>query len=113
MAVKSVDRSRIQSRNCSECGAPGEIRTPDLLVRSQPLYPTELRAHFFNNLATIQCRFEVLAMDERFTEFIKERRYLKGVSQRTIDWYEDGFAAWRKHSEGGDYKKFITNLRDK
>src|SRR6516162_5223514 len=26
-------------------GAPGEIRTPDLLVRSQALYPTELRAH--------------------------------------------------------------------
>jgi hypothetical protein len=24
--------------------APGEIRTPDLLVRSQALYPTELRA---------------------------------------------------------------------
>jgi hypothetical protein len=29
-----------QKRN----GAPGEIRTPDLLVRSQALYPTELRA---------------------------------------------------------------------
>jgi hypothetical protein len=27
------------------CGAPGEIRTPDPLVRSQVLYPTELRAH--------------------------------------------------------------------
>jgi hypothetical protein len=27
-----------------EDGAPGEIRTPDLLVRSQTLYPTELRA---------------------------------------------------------------------
>ena len=26
-------------------GAPGEIRTPDRLVRSQVLYPTELRAH--------------------------------------------------------------------
>ena len=26
-------------------GAPGAIRTPDLLVRSQLLYPTELRAH--------------------------------------------------------------------
>ena len=25
-------------------GAPGEIRTPDTLVRSQVLYPTELRA---------------------------------------------------------------------
>ena len=28
-------------------GAPGEIRTPDLLVRSQTLYPAELRAHSF------------------------------------------------------------------
>ena len=27
-----------------ENGAPGEIRTPDHLVRSQVLYPTELRA---------------------------------------------------------------------
>ena len=26
-------------------GAPGEIRTPDLLLRRQPLYPAELRAH--------------------------------------------------------------------
>ena len=26
-------------------GAPGEIRTPDLLIRSQSLYPAELRAH--------------------------------------------------------------------
>jgi hypothetical protein len=26
-------------------GAPGAIRTPDLLVRSQLLYPAELRAH--------------------------------------------------------------------
>ena len=25
-------------------GAPGEIRTHDLLIRSQTLYPTELRA---------------------------------------------------------------------
>jgi hypothetical protein len=28
-----------------EDGAPGEIRTPDPLVRSQMLYPAELRAH--------------------------------------------------------------------
>jgi hypothetical protein len=26
-------------------GTPGEIRTPDPLVRSQVLYPAELRAH--------------------------------------------------------------------
>ena len=32
-------------------GAPGEARTPDLLLRRQTLYPTELRAHgaiYFN-----------------------------------------------------------------
>jgi hypothetical protein len=27
-----------------KCGAPGEIRTPDLLLRRQSLYPAELRA---------------------------------------------------------------------
>src|SRR3546814_8118114 len=28
-----------------DCGAPGKIRTPNLLIRSQMLYPVELRAH--------------------------------------------------------------------
>lgn len=27
------------------CGAPGEARTPGLMIRSHSLYPTELRAH--------------------------------------------------------------------
>ena len=42
-------------------GAPGEIRTPDLLVRSQALYPTELRARkgreydHTNERAPFQC----------------------------------------------------------
>ncbi len=30
--------------NNKKIGAPGEIRTPDLVVRSHALYPTELRA---------------------------------------------------------------------
>jgi hypothetical protein len=30
--------------SCWKYGAPGEIRTPDPLVRSQMLYPAELRA---------------------------------------------------------------------
>lgn len=29
---------------CGKCGAPGRIRTPNLLIRSQTLYPVELRA---------------------------------------------------------------------
>ena len=28
-----------------ECGTPGRIRTADLLLRRQTLYPAELRAH--------------------------------------------------------------------
>ena len=36
---------KITRANLLISGAPGEIRTPDLLVRSQALYPTELRAH--------------------------------------------------------------------
>ncbi len=28
-----------------DIGAPGETRTPNLLIRSQMLYPIELRAH--------------------------------------------------------------------
>ena len=34
-------------------GAPGGIRTPDLLIRSQTLYPTELRAHIFGGATQI------------------------------------------------------------
>src|SRR5574343_24 len=34
-------------------GAPGAIRTPDPLVRSQILYPTELRARCQNNTVRI------------------------------------------------------------
>jgi integrase len=42
-AVKTADSATAQVIEI--VGAPGEIRTPDLLVRSQALYPTELRAH--------------------------------------------------------------------
>src|SRR6267142_2851769 len=40
--------SRIIVRNCEagKTGAPGEIRTPDLLLRRQSLYPAELRARY-------------------------------------------------------------------
>ena len=43
------NRERIEGLGGERCagenGAPGEIRTPDLMVRSHALYPTELRAH--------------------------------------------------------------------
>ena len=34
-------------------GAPGKIRTPDPLVRSQVLYPTELQAHKQYNILLV------------------------------------------------------------
>ena len=37
-------RSRKRLKQERNNGAPGEIRTPDLLLRRQPLYPAELRA---------------------------------------------------------------------
>src|SRR5262249_43280135 len=42
------DRNHLKAEEVS--GAPGETRTPDLLVRSQPLYPPELRAGVLLNL---------------------------------------------------------------
>ena len=30
---------------CKQIGAPGRIRTPDPLIRSQVLYPAELPVH--------------------------------------------------------------------
>ena len=37
-------------RSLSLIGAPGVARTPDLQIRSLPLYPSELQARFWNQL---------------------------------------------------------------
>ncbi len=51
-------------------GAPGEIRTPDHLVRSQVLYPAELRARvipaeIYNNVTLSPSSFELLLILSR------------------------------------------------
>jgi hypothetical protein len=55
-------------RDClRKYGAPGEIRTPGLLVRSQTLYPAELRAHtrgFKRNHRQIIRDWQALQLDE-------------------------------------------------
>jgi hypothetical protein len=53
-----VGSSNLSGWNCGvicEFGAPGEIRTPDHLVRSQVLYPTELRARIGRHCRPIGC----------------------------------------------------------
>ena len=46
------------------CGTPEGTRTPDLLIRSQSLYPTELPAH------TSAQRSNILAQADRFVKRI-------------------------------------------
>jgi hypothetical protein len=55
-----------------ENGAPGEIRTPGLLVRSQTLYPAELRAlrEVKNNNMAERLPPDVCGSD-RFLPFLK------------------------------------------
>jgi hypothetical protein len=65
-------------------GAPGETRTPDPLVRSQMLYPTELRAHRTNDNAIkhlqpfpklVEFRFSVRSVQlRRFSTQLKPFR---------------------------------------
>ena len=45
LAPKTLKFSKSFKWLALEDGTPGEIRTPDQLVRSQLLYPAELRAH--------------------------------------------------------------------
>ena len=58
-------------------GAPEGTRTPDLLVRSQSLYPAELRAHFLLRtvvLTTIAIISHLLQLVKRFFEFFQDFR---------------------------------------
>src|SRR3989344_9029346 len=55
--LRGASRKFLTSTNCEKLidfGAPGRIRTHDLLVRSQALYPAELRGH--SNI--IHCSYE-------------------------------------------------------
>ncbi len=54
------------TKNQARYGAPGEIRTPDPLVRSQVLYPTELRAHLKNCPINTTNYPDIVSLDPRF-----------------------------------------------
>src|SRR5712672_3053826 len=67
-------------------GAPGGTRTPDLLVRSQTLYPTELRAHsnalnvqqFTVNSSMISTRRQ---SSPHWFDFVCERRTFSVITE--------------------------------
>ena len=43
--TQKIEKHRKELRCLHFSGGPGRIRTCDLLIRSQTLYPTELRSH--------------------------------------------------------------------
>ena len=79
---KPIPRDQTKVQVIENTGAPGETRTPDLLVRSQPLYPTELRARSFDSLRSTPACLTTGCGDiaELFEQFIRERQYLKKFS---------------------------------
>ncbi len=69
------------SKSLDSGGAPGGTRTPDLLVRSQTLYPAELLAHglFSNSLIIISAkRKNVKRFLQVFEILLKRSRRGKG-----------------------------------
>jgi hypothetical protein len=49
-----------------------------------------------------------------FDRFVKERKYLKNVSPRTIEWYEESFK-WlgTENPSKDDLTDFVVRMRDK
>jgi hypothetical protein len=80
--------SKSEQRKCLNIGAPGEIRTPGLLVRSQALYPTELRAQKTDNKNSrrLQSKSKRLGQSTRLL-FLSWRRGRDSNPRRAFDPY--------------------------
>ena len=62
-----VSKNRTSRMGCPVFGTPEGTRTPDLLIRSQSLYPTELLAHTFAE------RLDIVAQRDRIVkQFLPE-----------------------------------------
>ncbi len=48
---------------------------------------------------------------DQFAEFLRERQYLLNVSPATLTYYRCAFKAWKKHSDDGDPKTWVINMR--
>src|SRR3984893_2436135 len=49
-------------------------------------------------------------MEEKFDEFLAERKYLLNVSPKTLVYYRCAFTAWRKHRCDGKPATWIQNM---
>lgn len=82
---KSLKRRNINGFKDFICGTPEGIRTPDLLVRSQTLYPTELPAHIRHNLL---CLDNITHCNKKCNTFFKIKLglllYIHLIYQHTL-----------------------------
>ena len=49
-------------------------------------------------------------MDELFNQFLEEKRYLDGVSKKTLVWYTYSFKQYNKHGEGLPTKQTLNQF---
>ena len=63
-----------------QCGAPGRIRTHDPLVRSQVLYPTELRALKKQKYSTVKKK-RLLAANDGFDPAVVKRNHRDALTR--------------------------------
>ena len=91
-------------------GAPGEIRTPDLLLRRQSLYPAELRARFFNY--TVAIRFPAATVfSARYA--LLGTRYLFFLRMRQLLARHRSFAITPERDQFGDNRHRNFFRRDR
>lgn len=75
---------RLKSRRLVSAGffgAPEGIRTPDLLVRSQTLYPTELAAH---TTPLLECIIYVIIVEHGCQPFFSSRIIFFAFSSNSL-----------------------------
>ena len=82
------------------CGAPGKIRTPDLLIRSQALYPAELRAPL-ESVAPRGRREHTQANLETQALILRNRLAKQLVGSIGIRYYHRKFSGLRMPPAGG------------
>src|SRR5438445_555560 len=122
MHLSSVARiSKPRNSACEEFGAPGGTRTPGLLVRSQPLYPSESGiARGILELVTIPAKFEggvfrpleSVAIEEGTLVEVHvpveaEERPRKGRSIKDLPF----FGMWADRDDIADGVSYVDQLR--
>src|SRR5215471_12682916 len=108
-ATVSATAAEVPFCNCLEViekgGAPGGTRTPDLLVRSQTLYPTELRAHPWSTLLFNDTYAAISTSDS--TEILEQ---LGAINVGTPNPTPTVSASWSLNSSSSSMREYSSDI---